>query len=428
MENIDENIKVQEVRIVEFQGIKDFEQHFNGQPVILYGENTIGKSRIMRFIQIALGKQTDIPPSLISGEGEVITTKSGEKLTFKVKFKAGKPVVTVVNESGMQDQRKGTLEHICGAMGFDIFEFVEQSKSNAGRKKQIETIKGFLPPETQNDLARYEADVKAKFEERTNFSRDLKNLEGAIKSHPLYNESYANKLDDFKQTDITSVFAQLQSAEKSNNRIIEVETRRKSRANEISEHEVEVKELEAKLEKLKESILVKEKQNIDADAFLKSNSKTDTSIFEDQIKTANETNEKYKAAQDLKKKMADAVTLQDNIGELMVQIESGREMIKVAVQECTTIIDGLSFDDETLLLNGVPVNPSSLSTSEIMELGYRLKQIENPHAPLFIEGLESFGEEKMQALIEFSKTQNIQFFGEQVERGTKQIRFELIPA
>lgn len=415
-------MKIQQVKIKEFKKIKDFEQDFNGQSVLICGENTLGKSTIMQFIEIALGKQTNIPPNAL-GKGEVVTLKDGKQFTFQVKFKDGKPVVTVISPEGLKDNRKDTLETICGAYSFDIFKFVEQSKTTAGRKEQIETIKGFLPEEIRKDLSKYETDVKCKYEERTELSKDLKDIEGTIKTHPLYN--YQNKLEDYKAVDISSVFEELQLAQAKNKQIIEVESRILHRNSQISEHNSEIKELEAKIEKVKETILEKEKLNVDAANFLQSNKATDTTGFEEKIKSANEINAKANQAAELKNHLAKKTTLENNVGELGVQIEVGRQLIADTIRDMD-IIEGLTFDNETLLLNGTPVNPSSLSTSEIMVLGYKLKHIENPDAPFFLEGLESFGEDKFKELIEFSKKYNVQFFGEQVERGTKEIRFELI--
>lgn len=420
-------MKIQQVKIKEFKKIKDFEQDFKGQNVLICGENTLGKSTIMQFIEIALGKQTNIPPNA-EGEGVVITNKDGKEFTFQVKFKDGKPVVTVITPEGLKDNRKGTLEMICGAMGFDIYKFVEQSKTVSGRKEQIETIKGFLPEIIRKDLAKYETDVQCRYDERTGLSKDLKVIEGAIKTHPLINLS-ATELAKIKHTDITKVFSDLQAAEKHNKTVTEVQTRKNSRQAEIEEHLIEVKELETKLEKLRETILDKEQKNIQADTFLKlkENQPIVTTQFETQINEANGNNEKFNQYTELKKHLSKKTELENNVGELTVQIEVGRQMIADTVRDMD-IIDGLSFNDETLLLNGIPVNPSSLSTSEIMQLGYQLKNIENPDAPLFLEGLESFGEDKFNELLEFSKKYNVQFFGEQVERGTKEIRFELLSA
>lgn len=416
-------MKVQQVKIKKFKKIEDFEQNFNGQNVIIYGENTLGKSTIMQFIEIALGKSTNVPPNAL-GEGEVVTLKDGKQFTLQVKFKDGKPVVTVISPDGLKDNRKGTLEMICGAMSFDIYKFVEQSKTTAGRKEQIETIKSFLPEEIRQDLSKYETDVKCKYEERTELSKDLKATEGTIKTHPLYN--LQNKLDEFKSVDVSSVFTDLQFAQEKNKKIAEVESRITHRNSQIAEHQAKIKELEAAIEKEVANINEKLELNKQASEFLKNNKVNDTSIFEDKIKSANEINATASQAADLKKHLTKKAELEENIGELTVQIEVGRQLIADTIRDMD-IIDGLTFNDETLLLNGVPVNPSSLSTSEIMELGYRLKNIENPEAPLFLEGLESFGEEKLAELIEFSKKYDVQFIGEQVERGNKQIRFELMP-
>ena|ERR1700751_346922 len=417
-------MKIQQVNIKKFKKIEDFEMNFNGQNVIICGKNELGKSSIMQFIGIALGDQTNIPPNAL-GEGEVVTTKGGKKFTFKVELKDGKPKVTVEIE-GLRDSRKGTLEMICGAMGFNIYEFVEQSKSVAGRKKQIETIKSFLPEETRNDLAKYEADILAKYEERTGLNKDLKNILGTIQTHPLFNLT-EKELKSLQKTDVATVFESLKKIEEENKKVIEVETRLKSREQEIVEHSAEIKELEEKIEKLKETVLEKESLNVKANEWLKSNSIKDTSEFQNQIQEANITNDKYTRSQELIGMYSKKSTLEEQVGELTAQIESGREAISEAVKECANIIEGLSFDNDGLLLNGIPVSPSSLSTSQIMKLGYRLHVLKNPESPIFLEGMESFDKDKLRELFEFAKQEDVQIIGEKVEIDTNEIRFELIP-
>lgn len=416
-------MKVQEIKIKEFKAIKDLQLAVNGNDVIIHGKNGLGKSTVMQFIEIALGNTNNIPPNFL-GEGEVVTHIDGKQFTFKVKTKDGKPVVTVVSPDGLEDKRKGTLQTIVGAIGFDINKFVEQSKSVSGRKEQIESIKKFWNEESKQDLARYENDVNCKYEERTGLSKDLKNIEGTIKTHPLY--TYPEKeIRAIKKIDTSTVFADLGKAQEHNKNITEVNTRKNERINQIQKELADVKELEEKIEKLKESILAAEEKNVKADKFLSENTIISVSVFEEQINSSSEQNKKYDAAQELIAHYAKKESLTESVGELTAQIESGRQMIADAIKD-NTILDGLGFDNDQLLYNSIPVNPSSLSTSEIMELGYKLKVLENPNIPICLEGLESFDEDKFNALLEFGKKNDIQIFGEQVERGAKELRFEII--
>lgn len=418
-------MKVQQVKIKRFKKLEDFQKNFDGHNVIICGKNELGKSSVLQFIGIALGDQTNIPPRA-TGEGEIITTKDGKQFTFQVKFKDGKPQVTIISPDGLKDSRKGTLEQICGAMGFNIGKFVEQSKTKSGRKEQIETIKGFLPESTRIDLAKYEADVAAKYEERTNLSKDLKNIDGSIKTHPLFNHT-EKELRSFAKIEVGDVFSQLQEAETHNKKRADVLSRKDSRTAEIEADQEQIRSLEEKIKVLRAGIEEKAKQNTQANDWLSANTEIDTTPLKEKIANSQKTNEDYNRAQELIGLYEKKAVLENSVGELSVQIEQGREMISEAIKECSTIIDGLSFDDDSLLLDGIPVDPASLSTSQIMRLGYRLHVLKNPESPIFLEGLESFDSDKMKELLEFANAEGVQVIGEKVEADTKEIRFELIP-
>lgn len=420
---------IQSVKIKEFKILKDFEANFNGENILLLGENGIGKSSILQFLRIALGDQTCIPPNA-QGAGEVITLKDGKQYTLKVKFnKDGKPVVTIIAPDGMKDDRKGTLASLFGAIKFDINTFVELSKTKAGRKEQVEIFKGFLPEEVRAEIVRLETNVAVKFKERTELNSLISAEETLINSHPLIN----TKLDDYKEVDITEVFKKMEETTKANEAIREVVKRKTERTEKIEEDkqailnlEQQIKDLEAKIEVKKSEILAKEEQNTAADKWLEANKESDVLAYKQTIENATLANDNFKAATALKEKISGLAKMKEDSGELTVLIETQRQAISDAIKDMSSPIEGLSFDDEQLLFNEIPVNPDSLSTSEIMELGIRLKIVENADAPLFIECAESIGEDRYKAIMETARKEKRQVFMEQVVRGKKELVIEII--
>ena len=87
-------------------------------------------------------------------------------------------------------------------------------------------------------------------------------------------------------------------------------------------------------------------------------------------------------------------------------------------------IEGLTYDNDVLVWNGIPVSVDSLSTSEIIELGVRMKIAENPElGMLFIERMESVGTERFNLILDIANKLGWQIIGEHVERG-KNLHFE----
>ena len=73
----------------------------------------------------------------------------------------------------MKDDRKGTLAGIVGTNSFDINEFVELSKTTAGKKKQVEMYKSFLPHDIKEELTKHEVNISVAYDERTELNKDI---------------------------------------------------------------------------------------------------------------------------------------------------------------------------------------------------------------------------------------------------------------
>lgn len=443
-------MKIVKVNIREFCGLT-FEGNFDGSVVLLKGENGRRKSTIMRFIEIALGKSTNIPPNA-TGDGEVITTKNGEQYVFKVDFdkkgKEGKAVLKVQKPDGLFDTTKGAIRDIVGALDFNINEFVEYSKSESGRKLQVKEFRSRLPKEILDGLSTWEKDTVACEEERTDIGRDVKKATGALESHPLYN-SLVWKMDkhmlkytlngklndysfeDFTKTDISAEFETLKALQEHNQYFDRASDRRAIIGTDWQKKQNEIKELEEKLATAKKELAEIDNKIIEADKWLndKKNQKAEITALENKIEDAETTNALYDQVQSLKKHITDKETAEANYGELTARIEGNRESIKLTIQEQTELImEGMSFDENNLLYKGIPVHPDCMSTSEIMELGMRMKYLENPEAPLFIENTNVIGADRWATMLAFAKEHNLQVIGEEVVRGQDKLTVEISAA
>lgn len=407
---------IKKVQIKEFKVIKDFDESFDNNIILLKGDNGVGKSSIIQFIEIALGKNKNIPPNAI-GEGEVVADFKGNLYTFSVMFKDGKPVITITAPDGMKDNRKSTLAALVGAIDFDIDKFCEQSKSVSGRKEQIETYKKFLNKEIVETIERYEANVAINYEQRTIANRELKAINGVIELHPMRGEDL-----EIEPIDVSDVFQKQKEANEHNNNISKYE-------DSLGQLRAASEDLKLRIEKLQGELKIVDERIVAGDLFMSKNTKIDTSEFEEKLKSANEVNAKVEKAKDLKAKLAEKEKLTNEIGEMTALIDSTRQLIQDAIRDMDSPIEGLSFDSEQLLYNGIPVNPDSLSKSEIMELGIKLKIAENPNmGVLFIEEGESIGAKRLEEIKKIADKNGFQIIMEQVERGNEKLTIELVGA
>jgi len=419
-------MSVQQVKIKKFTVLKDFIHDFKGQSVLITGKNAIGKSSIMKFIRIALGEKDCIAPGL-EIDGEVHTNIKGEQYKFSVKMERGKPKVTVTGPNGMSDSRVGVIGKITGAMNFDITEFVRMSMSDKGRKDQVALFKSFFPEEIVEGINNMEANVKVAFEERAQLNKDVKQLAAAIKSNEL-DVMVDTELAKIKEVDISATMADLKKIQEANAKVQGVINNRDVRAKELVSERQAIGELEERLAKMMSAYDAKEKLQGDAIKWLEAHPPLETDSLEETIKNATKSNQDYAAAQKLIKDRALLAKMTEESEQATVNVESQREAIKTSIKEMTQdMVPGLEFDETGLVYNGLPVHPDTHSTSERIKLGMRMKIAQNKDiGVLFLENLESVDEDGLKAIMEEANALDMQVIGEEVHRGQKEMKFEII--
>lgn len=416
-------IKVKKITIKNFKAITELDANIDGN-IILTGENGVGKTSVMQFIEIAFGKTTNIPPGA-SGEGCVIADKDGNEYTFFVKFdKAGKPLLKVTTPDGLSDDRKGTIAKIIGAINLDVNLFVEQSKTEKGRKEQVELFKSLLDPQVKEMIETLEANVRVHYDERTAINSRLKQTEALINTHRLNTPGV--DLAAFKKVDPAWLYSQLDEAIAKNTTIEKVEQRQADRIEAIKKTDGAIKEMENSLNALRLELTVLQEKQLEADNWLKANQQAPIVDIQQQIIDAAATNADHDAATELIALRGIAEDLKEASGTITANIESQRFEIQNAVKEMSNPVPGLEYDDNGLLFDGIPVHPDSLAFSKIRELGVKMRIAENPNLPLFISNGESIGNKILGELLEIADKLGLQIFMEQFERGQDKLELEIM--
>jgi len=414
-------MRIQKVKIDKFKVLDGFEADLNGANIFLVGENGVGKSSVMQFIEIALGRTDNIPPDAI-GKGEVVTDKDGNKYTFKVELTGGKPKVTVITQDGLKDTSKSAIKSIVGTIGFDVNEFVRLSETSEGRKEQVKLYKSLLSQEIIDEINRLEQKVQLAYTDRTEINRKIKTLDGFIKESPLYGHEL--KTD---KVDVSELQEKLKAATEVNNKIEQVSERIVTRTSLIEKDGNEIAQLEAKIKMLREGIAENERLNTEASEWLKNNQKVDTETLRTKINNASTINSMADQSAELKVKMEQLANLQEQSQDYTVLIETSRQSISDAIKDMDSPINGLLFDDEGLVYNGIPVSAASLSTSEIIHLGIKIKMAQNPElGVLCVEHGESLGSARLKEILDVADKNNWQVIMEQVQRGQEELTIEFI--
>lgn len=408
-------MKVQRVQIERFKNIEDLSADLQGKNILLLADNGRGKSSFMQAIQLALGGDVMPPQPIKEGEDSaMISVDVGDEeneYTFRVRFRQGKsPICEVIAPNGVRDVRKSVIGSIAGEIDFNVDEFVRLSSSTAGRRKQVEIFKSMLDEDVIAYIDELNKKVQESFEMRTSINRDIKTLSGFIQQAGL-------EKDDFikygKKIDTEELSKRYDDAVKKNATIQGVQDRFNERAAEILEQE-------SKLKKLKEN-------QTEAAQYLESHKPTDLAPLQEQIKFAEEHNQHAIKVAEYKTKQEELNQKQEQAGDLTVYIDTTKQTIEDAIKDMESPVEDLSFDMESLLYKGLPVDVSSMSTSEIIHLGIQIQIAKNPNVKvLCIEHGESIGQERLEQIQELAEKYEYQIIMEQVERGTEELQIEFM--
>lgn len=438
--------KIYRVSIKNFKAIESLETEINGNNVLLYGENDTGKTTFIQAIEYSLGLNVQPPEAFHDGANEYsiqVDTGDGEKsYTFTVTAKKGKsPKIEVKGPDGIPTTKKGIISQLVGSIEFDVFEFVEQSKTKTGRQKQVELVKSLLPQETRDELERVKDKINERYQQREEKGREIKTLKGFLENSGLTDEDFENYQLYFPLEEIQTEYNNALKHNQGHDARLkelneEIPNKKRELNKEITETDQEIEELEAKLKKLKEKRESKQKEFNDLDKraeqvneeLQNAGDKKDLEAINQRLKDAQEHNKKVDKVAEYKESHEQLEKLQSDYEDLTDRIQRGREHYQKTVRESELPIEGLSFDEETIYFQGYPVDENQISHSQIMLLGAKIKVAQSKNfSVLFLQGLESIGQKKLDQLKKLCQEENFQLIGEHVQRGQEELKVVIEP-
>lgn len=461
---------IKRLELSNFQVIEKFEGEFEGNVYFVTGDNELGKSTLLKAIGIMLTGERDevLRNGIDKGFAKMVVGDDDEEFDVELKFTEKNPRGTLTikqKSSGMQTDNVTMLQKIFGYQDFDAVEFSRWSETAEGRRKQIAVVKSLLPSETIKEIEDIDSKVSELKSERTGVNRDVKTygtLADSAKSLcPNDMENYAKPID----------IADLMERQKQNAQLIE-KAKSVRQAKELREQElsgidgrieianstyqntlenIEEDEAEAKrqYEQAIESIKERREQakkDLDADLEGIENSRADSQRRldncnkwlaeyeqnnpenDDTEKLLNEAkvhNERFNAIQQYQEKKKQYDEIKAKADKMDSDIEELQAKRNTIINQAKLPIEGLSFTEDGLTLNGIPFADGHVSDSQKMELACRLIIAANPNIKVFrIARGESLGEKRLQTIIDIAKKNGYQGFLEQVVRGQEEMRVE----
>lgn len=323
--------------------------------VIVGGNNGQGKSSVLDSILYAIGgASTHCPQPVRYGEDKariVCTLDNG--LTIQRTFTAaGGTALTVTNGDGEKfTSPQKMLDAMVGRLSFDPLEF-----SRMDAKAQLATLKALVGL----DFAALDAQRRALYDERTLINRDAKAAWAGVEGTPFY-EGVPEV-----ETSASALMAELKRRQEVNAGITSAIDAYNGLLAQIQRGVDHIAGLEAQLaqiqKQLEESRAYKaqlEQRAALASSALQSVVKEDEAAILAQLDDIQALNGKVAANAQRRELSTKAQALQTKAAELTAQIETIDTQKNVQLTAAKFPVPGMSFNEDGVLLNGIPFGQAS---------------------------------------------------------------------
>jgi len=451
---------IKKLELLNFQVIEKFEAEFNGNVYFVTGDNELGKSTLLKAIGALLTGERDavLRNGASKGFAKMVVGDDGEEFDVSLSFTENNPrgTLTIKQKStGMATNNVSMLSRIFGYQDFDAVEFSRWSETAEGRRKQIAVVKALLAPEIRERIEAIDKEVSGLKTERTGINRDVKTFAGFVETmerqlEPGDIERYAEPVDVTELMEKQRTNAALIEKAKTVRAALAQRTEQleaiPGRERKIDEDLAAKKaELEARIEeariayeealaqaKTDRENLKKEKADLEtrkanAEQWLQKyeeNNPENTDVPQ-LLEQAQSHNKKHSLVEQYKEKKQQFDEVAANAEQMDAKIDSlGKERADL-IASAELPIEGLTFTDDGLELNGVPFIPGKVSDSQVMEIAAKLIIASNPTVKVFrIARGESLGAKRLATIIDIAKRNGFQGFIEQVQRGQTEMLVE----
>lgn len=469
---------IKKLELRNFQVVKDFAADLDGNVYFITGDNELGKSTLLKAIGALLTGERDAV--LRNGEekgfAKMVIGDNGNVYEVKLSFTEANPrgTFTITSKNGLKSNNVSALQELFGYTDFDAVEFSRWSETAEGRRKQIAVVKALLPEDVRKRIDEIDADVAKTKDERKETNAQIKTYETICDNAEKQLENgdeqkYANKVDiaDLikKQTEIAQIKAKANEVRqmlelrtkqleeiperietehtKYNDAVAQLEradeeakqryeraiqdaqnayNKEKADNQGMREHYAVLHDEHVASIKAEEKDFATRKENAEkwlADYNAKNYESNDIS---EQIASAEIHNRKHELVKDLRHKKDVLQAFEDAKEKQKKHLQELADEREKKIKQSALPIDGLTFTDDGLELNGVPFIAGKVSDSQIMEVATKLIIASNPKVKVFrIARGESLGEKRLQAIIDIAKRNGFQGFIEEVKRGQERL-------
>ena len=424
---------ITKIKIKNLFGIREYEA--DGSSLELSGKNGTGKSSVLDAIKYALTNKSDRDYIVHKGENEgeiIVETDTGLSIDRKVRI--GKAPYKSVKRDGLEvGSPEAFLKELFTPLQLNPIEFMNMDKKQQNAiildmieypwdMNKIKEWFGEIPAWVSYDqnILSVLNDIQAEngdyYQNRRNIDRDIRNKKAFV-------EEIANGIpvgydvEKWEQASAGDIYRQIERMQKENQTIERAKLLRDSRDSKIrkfdADREIEItaldREIANRANQIDKSIasLNEQIRAYETEKEQLASKKSDKLEVIEQTYKANVARfdaEIAEYAEYADKQPQDVTALQEQAQE----IEKARTLPGEILTNCTIPIAGLTVENGTPLINGLPV--SNLSEGEKLDLCIDVA-IQNPNGLniILIDGVEKLATDLREKLYQKCKNKGLQF-------------------
>jgi DNA repair exonuclease SbcCD ATPase subunit len=342
-----------------------------GNMVTIGGQNAQGKSSVLDSIAYALGgKRAVCDRPIREGQDRArVVCELDDLVVTRTFTKSGGGTLTVSNRDGTRHTSpQRILDQLTGKLTFDPLEFCRMEP-----KAQLETLKALVGLDF-TDMDRERQDL---YDARTQVNREIKRVRAALQDMPVH-----HGLPEEEVT-VSDLMAELKSRQETNRANQAKRDELRSLDGRITKGREYVSDLKSQIEELQRKLNSAQGQldhlqdcRDTLQAEVDTLTDQDEQEILDRMENAQEINRKIQQERDRLRAHEEHGTLETRAQALTNEIQAIDQAKAQALQEARFPVDGLSFDDSGVLLNGLPF--SQASQAEQLRVSVAMGFAQNP--------------------------------------------------
>jgi len=422
-------MKIQKIYIQHFKNIDEITQELDGRSLWVMAANGKGKTSFIQAIWAPLtGKEFPLEPIKTGEKKGEIELEIGDpgcppryivKLKFSDRNKGGTLSVTTPDGDSISSPR-AFLQRLCGDITFNPFDLIRLPKEKMLAK--VKEIAGL-------DFTEIDAKYKEKYNERALTNKIAATHEASLRDSGLQETDFSKYKE---KIDIVALYQEKNGIDSLKEEAEHLAQKMSRDFSDINKAKQKLKDLYFTIAEVNVEIEALNKAHGTASEQLQGINKrlvtapTRLPVIEKKIAEAdthNKMHEKVIQAKDSRDRLKIEKKNQEILNEEIEAIKAEKASM---IQKSNLPVEGLTFEDDGLYLDGLPFDENQINKARIIEVGYQLSKVLHKDMRIMRIDSSSLDDVTLGAFWEFAKQNDYQVFIEKVDSATQELQLQFI--